>query len=279
MILNVRIKKWINLRNLYWSLMDKIWLTHFFIRYVLQFVSSSLTKAIGLMIVKLRKYSALTSITSCVVRRIFYNLMLTIKTLRNSALRSTKYYQNTVILWEFLRVSIVYWQKIAKKQSTIRKLTCCVTKKFNNFHVDGLEYGKKLRKKFKLIDIIYKPIKKSKDRINFYFSRELHLAYRSTYKEGDVIKHSTAFQFYYCYNFYWKKTNILNAVAESLGSYTILITKILSALKTILFTRAICLCLPIWILRPQPQLITVLTLSKQRCLLSLAWLFLSFIQS
>ena len=74
-------------------------------------------------------------------------------------------------------------------------------------------------------------------------------------------------------------TNILNAVVEFLGSYTTLTLKILLAFKTIEFTWAICLCLPMWILRPQPQLTIVLTPSKKRCLASLKWLFLSFIQS
>ena len=95
----------------------------------------------------------------------------------------------------------------SEKQSTIRKLSSCVTKKFNSFHIATLEYGKKLRKTFKQIDIIYNPVKKSEDRVNCYFSRELHLVYRSTYTEGDVIKHSTAFQCYYCNNFYRKKNH------------------------------------------------------------------------
>ena len=76
-----------------------------------------------------------------------------------------------------------------------------------------------------------------------------------------------------------KIINISNAVAEFLGSYTFLTIKIWSALKTILFTRVICLWLPIWISRPQPQLTIVLTPRKERCLFSLTWLFLLFIQS
>ena len=59
-------------------------------------------------------------------------------------------------------------------------------------------------------------------------------------------------------------TNILNAVVEFLGSYATLTLKILSAFKTIVFTLAICLWLPIWILRPQPQLTIVLTPSKKK---------------
>ena len=63
------------------------------IRFAVRFLKSK--KPIGVMITKLRKHSALTSVISCVMRNIFCSLILTIKNVRNSALGLTKYYQNT----------------------------------------------------------------------------------------------------------------------------------------------------------------------------------------
>ena len=50
--------------------------------------------------------------------------------------------------------------KNSEKQTIIRKVSSCITEKFNGFNIVTLEYGRKLRKKFKPIDIINKPIKK-----------------------------------------------------------------------------------------------------------------------
>ena len=41
----------------------------------------------------------------------------------------------------------------------MRKLSSCLSEKYNGFHVVFVEYRKRLRKKFKPIDIIYKPVK------------------------------------------------------------------------------------------------------------------------
>ena len=49
--------------------------------------------------------------------------------------------------------------KNPKTQNIVRELPSCINKKYNGFHVISIEYSKKLREKFKPIDIIYKPVK------------------------------------------------------------------------------------------------------------------------
>ena len=83
-----------------------------------------------------------------------------------------------------------------------KKVSSCITEKFNGFHIVSLEYGKKLRKTFRPVDVILKTIKTKRRQNELRFSKEIHLAYRSTYNEGDKIKHSSAFQCYYCNNVY-----------------------------------------------------------------------------
>ena len=49
--------------------------------------------------------------------------------------------------------------KNPKKQNIVRQLSSCINEKYNGFHVISIQYSKKLRKKFKPIDIIYRPVK------------------------------------------------------------------------------------------------------------------------
>ena len=49
--------------------------------------------------------------------------------------------------------------KNPKKQNIVRHLSSCINEKYNGLHVISIEYSKKLRTKFKPINIIYKPIK------------------------------------------------------------------------------------------------------------------------
>ena len=69
-----------------------------------------------------------------------------------------------------------------------------------------MEYDRKLRKKFLPINIIYEPVKFQNKKINCFFSNEMHFAYRSTFSEGNRIKHSSAWQCHYCSNYYAKKS-------------------------------------------------------------------------
>ena len=56
-----------------------------------------------------------------------------------------------------------------KKQTIVRQLSSCIHEQFNGFNIISIEYSKKLRKKFKPIDIIYKPVKKPDVEIKCYY--------------------------------------------------------------------------------------------------------------
>ena len=54
----------------------------------------------------------------------------------------------------------------SKKKTVIRQLSCCIYEKSNGFNIIIIEHGKKLRKKFGLNHIIYKPVEKPDAEIN-----------------------------------------------------------------------------------------------------------------
>ena len=93
----------------------------------------------------------------------------------------------------------------SQKKFVIRDLSSCIIEKFNGFNIVRLELDKELRKEMSPIDILYKPVKKYTDNIEYFFSTELNLAYRLSFSEGQKIRHETAFQCFYCSNYYGRK--------------------------------------------------------------------------
>ena len=57
----------------------------------------------------------------------------------------------------------------------MRDLSSCVVEKFNGYNIICVEFNKKLRRKFRPIDIIYRPLKRPDEIINCYFSEKLNL--------------------------------------------------------------------------------------------------------
>ena len=47
---------------------------------------------------------------------------------------------------------------------------------------------------------IYKPVKKEDEIIECFFTIQINLAYRSTFSENQKIKHSAAYQCYFCFS-------------------------------------------------------------------------------
>ena len=62
----------------------------------------------------------------------------------------------------------------------------------------SIEYSKKLRKKFKPIDIIYKLVKSPGKEIQCYYSQEISKSCRHSCGDGQKLSHGFAFQCYYC---------------------------------------------------------------------------------
>ena len=92
-----------------------------------------------------------------------------------------------------------------KRKNIIRELSSCIFEKFNDFNIVRLEFDRKLRQKITPIDIIYKPVKKETENIEYFFSVRINMAYRTTFNENEKIRHGTAFQCYFCSNYYRRK--------------------------------------------------------------------------
>ena len=119
-----------------------------------------------------------------------------------------------------LKKNFVNFLSKTQIKNVIREFSGCITEKHNRFHIVRLEFAKKLSQKFLPIDINYKPVSKYTKIINCYFSTKLNLAFRSTFNENSKIRHNTAFQCYYCLNWYGRKDKFdqhLNCYVGKLG--------------------------------------------------------------
>ena len=87
--------------------------------------------------------------------------------------------------------------KNPKNQNIARQLSSCLNEKYNGFHIILIEYSKKLRKKFKPIDIIYKPIKLPEKKIQCYYSQNKSKSYRNSCGDSKKLSHGFAFECYY----------------------------------------------------------------------------------
>ena len=87
-------------------------------------------------------------------------------------------YQITMILAKFGFFLRVYelkkkyrhlFMKKPDQQKIVKQLSSCLIEKYNGFTVIRIEYGKKERKNFETLDIIYKPTKKLTNRTTLLF--------------------------------------------------------------------------------------------------------------
>ena len=96
--------------------------------------------------------------------------------------------------------------KDSSQQKIIRQLSRCIQEKFDGIKIICVEYNKKLRKKFKPINVIYKPVRKPPQKILCYSTTDISKAYRSSCSQGEKDKekkvHGLAYECYYCGKFY-----------------------------------------------------------------------------
>ena len=101
-----------------------------------------------------------------------------------------------------------FWYLIkqdSKKKTVLRDLSRCIVEKFNGLNIARIEFSKKLRQPFCPIDIIYKSAKKVDDIINCFFSEKLNIVFWASFNEGSKIKHCSAWECYFCSNYYARK--------------------------------------------------------------------------
>ena len=77
--------------------------------------------------------------------------------------------------------------KNPKKQNIVRHLFSCINEKYNDFHVIFIEYSKKLRKKFKPVDIIYKPLKSLEKIFSLLLSRYMKIIQKFLQRRQKII--------------------------------------------------------------------------------------------
>ena len=89
-----------------------------------------------------------------------------------------------------------------------RELSACIIERFNGFQIVRLEFDNEIRKDFKPINIIYKPVIKLNSIIDCFFTTQLHLAFKAVYNETSnwkKIKSCCAFECYFCGKFFVRK--------------------------------------------------------------------------
>ena len=92
-----------------------------------------------------------------------------------------------------------------KRQNIVRKISSCLTKKYNGFQVISIEFPRKERKNFKPIDIIYKPTKNPEISPLCYFTEDISKAYANFYNQKDKFKRAYSCYECYCRQFFLKK--------------------------------------------------------------------------
>lgn len=80
--------------------------------------------------------------------------------------------------------------------------------KFNRFKIIRAKFDKKLRQSFRPVDILFEPVKKPDQLVNCFLSEKLNLVLRASCSDGPKsgkVKPSTAWQCYFCLNYYARK--------------------------------------------------------------------------
>ena len=96
----------------------------------------------------------------------------------------------------------------SEKEKILRELSACVVEKFNGFNIVRAAFDKKLRRLFRPVDILYAPAKKADQLVNCFLSAKLNPMFRVSCSDGsksNKVKRSTAWQCYFCLNYYAPK--------------------------------------------------------------------------
>ena len=87
--------------------------------------------------------------------------------------------------------------------SLLTEVSSCIELRFNGFNITKHMSKKDQQIEFEAIDIVYKPVKRSEEKIERSFSNEMHLAFIACFKQykNDKIRSTSAFCCYCCNNF------------------------------------------------------------------------------
>ena len=105
-----------------------------------------------------------------------------------------------------------------KKQNIVRQISICITKKYNKFQAISIEFSRKERKKYKPIDIIYKPTKNPELSLLRYFTQDISKAYHNFYSVGDKTESGFgSYECYYCRKFFLREDRHKRHVEKCAG--------------------------------------------------------------
>ena len=112
----------------------------------------------------------------------------------------------------FLRVFVLknkfghFTIKKTKKQNIVRQISSCITKKYNRFQAISIEFARKERKRYKPIDIIYKPTKNPEISPLCYFTQDISKAYHNFYSVVDKTESGFgSYECCYCRKFFLRE--------------------------------------------------------------------------
>ena len=89
--------------------------------------------------------------------------------------------------------------KERKNQNIARQISSCITEKYNGFQTIPIEFARKERKKFKPIDVKYKPTKNPETSLLCYFTQDISKAYINFYNVKDKTRRAHGcYECYYC---------------------------------------------------------------------------------
>ena len=109
--------------------------------------------------------------------------------------------------------------KEPKKQNIVRQLSSCLMEKYNGFQVISIEYARKQRKKFKPINIIYKPTKHIEIEPLCYFSDDISKAYTNLHSKPNQIRNAhKCYQCYYCNKFFLRPEKHKSHISNCSGA-------------------------------------------------------------
>ena len=119
--------------------------------------------------------------------------------------------------------------KDSKEQKIIKQRSSCVRNKFDGFNAISVHFNKKMRRNFKAINIIYKPVKKKSKSVFCYATTGIAKAYgsiRSTGKDNE-LRHGFAWECYYCSKLFGRQDRYTLIIVQAfLGYFTNSIHKI-----------------------------------------------------
>ena len=93
------------------------------------------------------------------------------------------------------------------EQKIVRQLSSCLIQKFSGFLITSIQQQEKPKKKFRPIDVIYKPTKRIEIEPICYLSEDISKAYSSLHSEGKkgLRRAHKVYPCYYCNKFYIDK--------------------------------------------------------------------------